>query len=250
VGAEMPASFGSEALKAQAVTARTYTLKRLYAPAKHPRGAQMCDDIRCCQAYIDPQKYRQEFGNSWYEARFVPVRRAVVATRSQIMLYKNQLIDTPYFSTCGGKTASASEVWGREVPYLQSVPCSYCQNSKRYNNQITISLKQVNQVLKEPEHKHFQLRSKVVTASGRLRSAVVNGRPISGTKLRQLFGLPSTQITAVNQQGNQVTFECRGYGHGVGLCQYGAAGMGQENYKYQQILQHYYQGIKVVKLNY
>jgi len=250
VGAEMPASFGAAALQSQAVTARTYTLKRLYVAPKHPKKAQMCDDIRCCQAYLNPEEYEQEYGKNLYNQRFVPVSKAVAATRGQVMLYQEQLIDTPYFSTCGGKTASAKEVWGREVPYLQSVKCNYCKSSKRYQSTTSKSLSQINKLLKQPAHKTFRFKPQAVTASGRLDSALVDGRSISGSELRRLFDLPSTQITKAQQQGNQVVFESRGYGHGVGLCQYGAAGMGQKGYGYQEILQHYYQDIKVIRLGY
>ncbi|MGE5381022.1 MAG: stage II sporulation protein D [Methylocystaceae bacterium] len=250
VGAEMPASFGNEALKAQAVTARTYTLKRLYGAAKHPRGAAMCDDITCCQAYIDPQAYKKQFGTSLYSRRFVPVSQAVKSTRGQVILYHQQLIDTPYFSTCGGYTASAAEVWGKEIPYLQSVPCRFCRNSKRFNNEFKFNLAFVNQRLKLPSRQKFKFKAQAMTTSGRLSTAKVDGKEVSGQELRRLFDLSSTQVIMARQTGNQVIFKCRGYGHGVGMCQYGAGGMGSEGYSYQQILQHYYQNVQVIKLTY
>lgn len=250
VGAEMPASFGSEALKAQAVTARTYTLRRLYGTAKHPRGASMCDNITCCQAYINPQSYKQQYGLNLYNQRFIPVSKAVAATRGQVILYRGELIDTPYFSTCGGHTASAAEVWGKEVPYLQSVPCHFCGQSKRFRNQFKFDLAFVNQQLKQSARKKFKFEPQTITASGRLNKAIVDGREISGQELRHLFNLSSTQVIAARQTGNRVIFECRGYGHGVGMCQYGAGGMGREGYSYRQILQYYYQNIKVVRLTY
>lgn len=250
VGAEMPASFGNEALMAQAVTARTYTLKKLYALSKHPHGAQMCDDIQCCQAYLNPQNYQRQFGKKLYQQRFVPVAQAVASTRGQVMLYHNELINTPYFSTCGGQTASSEEVWGQPIPYLKSVKCPYCRESKRFNNEIRLSLPQVNKVLKQAKNQKFKFTRKVVSTSGRLRWAVVDGKEIGGQQLRELFQLPSTQIISAKQTGMQVTFSCRGYGHGVGLCQYGAAGMGQRGYGYQEILLHYYPGTNLTRLKY
>jgi len=250
VGAEMPASFGIEALKSQAVAARTYTFKRLYTQPKHPDGAQMCDDIRCCQAYISPEKYKKQFGNGLYDNRFIPVSKAVADTQGEVITYQNKLVDTPYFSTCGGRTASAQEVWGKEVLYLHSVKCEYCKQSKRYDNENRISLTQLNQALQRPSASKVSYEPLAVTASGRLKVAKIGEQKVSGQELRRLFDLPSTRITRVKQQGKQVIFYSRGYGHGVGLCQYGAAGMGQKGYSYREIIKHYYQGVSITRLKY
>lgn len=246
VAAEMPASFEIDALKAQAICARTYAFHKLLEDKKYPGGANLSDDINSCQAYISKEEfYRRHPG---YKDLYKKVREVVEQTRGEIMIYDDEPIDALYHSTCGGRTESAINVWEKNIPYLRSVKCRYCKQSRHYEGVQVFSVQDfatslgVNNI--QPQ---IQVSEK--TPSGRVKKIKINDKELSGEQLRHILGLPSTWCSfKVNAQ--QVNIESRGYGHGLGLCQYGANGMALEGKTYNQILKHYYQGIKLSRLKY
>lgn len=250
VAAEMGSSFHIEALKAQAVAARTYTLMRMYQRPKHPKGAQLCDDFHCCQAYRDPQKYRQLYGSRVYHREFDPIIEAVKKTRGEVMVWQGKLIDPPYFSTCGGRTASAREVWGRDIPYLQSVPCDSCAGAEHFNNKKSFALKDINRRLGFKTNTPFVFKVLEMSDSQRVKRLAIDSRVYSAEEIRKLFDLTSTKNLYAVQKGDEVIFTNRGYGHGVGMCQNGANGLAKKGKNYQQILRYYYSGIRIIRLNY
>lgn len=243
VAAEMPASFESEALKAQAVAARSYTLRRLQAGHKYESDCDMSDDVNECQAYISREAFEERHGKKadlWGK-----IARAVEETRGEIMTYDGLPIDALYHSTCGGRTESAQEAWHNRVPYLQSVSCEYCKDSGHYAEQKNFSNADLIKAIGETG----QIQVVETTASGRAKVVKVNKRRISGEEFRSLLGLPSNWLSIkTNKTG--VTVNSRGYGHGIGLCQNGANGMAKAGFKYHNILKTYYQGIDFLKLNY
>lgn len=246
VAAEMPASFEMEALKAQAVCARTYAFRKLLENKRYPREANLSDDINSCQAFISQKEFNQR--HPGYKDLYKKVREAVRETRGEIMIYDNQPIDSLYHSTCGGQTEGAFSVGGTDVPYLQSVKCRYCKQSRHYESVQVFSVQDFAASL-GLNNSQPQVQVSENTSSGRIKKVKINDKELSGEKLRHILGLPSTWCDFKVNAG-QVKIESRGYGHGLGLCQYGANGMALEGKTYHQILKHYYKDIEFSQLKY
>ena len=242
VAAEMPASFEMEALKAQAVCARTYALKKLIDKHPYPSGADLSDDINCCQAFRDlssPQALSQ--------SALERVQTAVQATRGEILLYQSQPIDALYHSCCGGRTDNS---WGNApgLDYLKAVKCKYCKASPHYMETRQVD----NSTLAGLVGSHdIKLDIKILSSSpgGRANQLSINGKKIWASELRQKLNLPS-QWLSFHQDDQHTEITTRGYGHGLGMCQYGANGMAKCGKDYKQILNHYYQDIDLYKLPY
>ncbi len=240
LAAEMPASFQEEALKAQAVAARTYTLKRLRAfggaGCSRHAGADVCSDPAHCQDHmgLEARKalWKEDFPE--YEGR---LGSAVAATRHQYLTFGGALAEAVYHSTCGGHTASAEEVWGKAVPYLGGVPCEYCQISPRYRETRRLDLADLCGRLGVEG-----LRVRKTSPSGRAVEVGALGRVMSGNDLRAALGLPSTLVEGLL---GEVTLTTGGYGHGVGLCQWGAEGQARKGRGFREILYFYYPGTVV-----
>lgn len=235
--AEMPADFEPEALKAQAVAARTYTLKRHTAGDKHPGGA-VCTDSACCQAYIAEDTFTQNGGT---QEQLRKVKEAVAATAGQVMLYQGQLIEATYFSCSGGKTENALSVWGADIPYLQAVESPGEENAKRYMQTVRFTLEEFGRLLNQ-ETLHGDFIGQITyTAGGGVDLIQIGESTFTGVEIRKLLGLNSTAflITAV---GDSVTVTTKGFGHRVGMSQYGADAMAVSGSTYIEILQYYYQG--------
>ncbi|HOQ08583.1 MAG TPA: stage II sporulation protein D [Syntrophomonadaceae bacterium] len=244
VAAEMPASFELEALKAQAVCARTYALRKMIEGKDYPRGADLSDDITTCQAYVNAEEFAEL--HPWQnEQLWAKIQQAVDETRGEVILYDNQLIDALYHSTCGGQTESARELYGKEITYLQSVPCEYCRQSKYYLTEHHFTWQQVSRLAGKGQ----SIQVLAATSSGRIQKIKVNQKAMSGSEFRSAFGLPSTWCT-IGYYSQGITITSRGYGHGMGLCQYGAQGMALQGKNYRQILAHYYPKTQLYKLPY
>jgi stage II sporulation protein D len=250
VAAEMPSSFSAEALKAQALAARTYTLRRLYESPSYPGGSSLSDDYHTCQAYLNPDVYRKKQGRAAYRRKFTPVSQAVRLTRGQVLVWQGHLIDPVYHSCCGGMTASSQEVWGSKVAYLQSIPCPWCTRAEHYRSRVALHKSEILKKLGLPADKTCRVSIQSTTPSGRAASLTVNGRPIKPAQFRQALGLASTRIEDITADRGSLVINCRGYGHGVGLCQYGADGMARKGCTYLQIAENYYRGVQVVRLHY
>lgn len=248
VAAEMPASFGEEALKAQAVAARSYTLNKLLGGASFPLGADLSDDFNTCQAYIDRETFARLHPYQSTEL-WNKVAGAVRATRGEIMLYNNKPINAVYYSTCGGRTASAREAWGKEVPYLQSVECTFCRESKNYDTRQTFKYGEISSDLAKSIGQQPAVKILERAPSGRVKKISLNRQVYSGEEFRKMLKLPSTWIS-VEAHSEELIINSHGYGHGVGMCQYGANGMASAGYDYRQILHKYYQKIELYKINY
>lgn len=240
VAAEMPASFELEALKAQAVCARTYALRKLVEGRKYPLDADLSDDINSCQAYISPAEFKNR-NPRYYKPLLDKIEQACHSTRGLIMVYNDQPIDALYHSTCGGKTETAAEAWGLEVPYLHSVKCGYCTASKYYKTSLAVSADQL-QTLTAHNIGTLTLRVVERSSSGRVKKLEINQQPISAEKFRRSLNLPSTWWE-FNNEKDKLIITSHGYGHGVGLCQFGANGMAKEGNNYREILNKYYQHI-------
>ena len=250
VAAEMPASFELEALKAQTVAARTYALRKMtYGSANHP-DADVCTDHTCCQAYITPEDAQANWGENAqvYTAR---IQNAVSGTDGIVALYDGKPIDAVFFSSAAGQTVDAVEVWGNSVPYLTGVESPEGEEVPNYHTTVTLSAEEFKTAFLEA-HPDADLSGTpdswlgniTPNSAGGVESIVVGGITVSGTEMRTLFSLRSTSFTVTEQDG-QFTFSVTGYGHGVGMSQYGANAMAKEGSTYEEILKWYYTGISL-----
>lgn len=241
---EMPANFEPDALRAQAVAARTYTLKKCMEGSTHGKNT-ICTDHTCCQAYTDPSDYVASGGS---ENSLLRVKQAVEDTAGQVLVYDGELIMATYFSCAGGVTEDAVAVWGQEYPYLQSVPSPGEEDATYYTDSKTFTAEQFQKAL------GIRLEGKVekwfgeatYTDGGGVETLPICGIPYRGTTLRTLLGLRSTAFTVTVINGN-ITFQTRGSGHRVGMSQYGANAMAKTGKNYVEILTHYYTNTEIVQ---
>lgn len=241
---EMPAGFEMDALRAQAVAARTYTLKQCTDGRRHGLNT-ICTDHSCCQAYIDKTDYVVGGGSEEAVRR---VRQAIEDTNAEVLTYGGELIYATYFSCAGDATEPALAVWGEDVPYLQSVPSPGEENAVYYTDSKTFSAEEFQNAL------GVRLEGTVdswfgqvtYTAGGGVDTLSICGIPYRGTTLRTLLQLRSTDFTVTVQNG-QIRFRTKGYGHRVGLSQYGANAMAKMGKNYMEILTYYYTGAEIVQ---
>ena len=236
---EMPASFQEEALKAQSVVARTYTMKRKGENTKHPSGA-VCTDPGCCQAYCTPKDYLLSGHN---REQLEKVTQAVASTKDQVLTYEGTLIDATYFSCSGGRTEAAVAVWGSDVPYLQSVESPGEESARVYTQTVIFDREALCDALDitlegSPD---TWFTDATFTVGGGVETLRVGGTVYTGTQLRTLLCLASTVFTVEPAQ-DAVAITTKGYGHRVGMSQYGAQAMANAGSSYAQILSHYYPG--------
>ena len=237
VAAEVPPSFEAEAIKAQAIVARTYALSTL------SQGGALCDDYRHCQGYYDADTRHQRWGAD-YQRNEEKYASAVAETKGLAVTYEGNLAKTFFHSTCGGSTSSAKEVWGSEIPYLQSVACDWDKDAPRYEETVSFSKSEMAQRLSEADDAALPVFAGF-TPSGRVATLSYGGKTIKATDFRQCLALNSTNFS-LRESGDTVWITTKGYGHGVGLCQYGANGMAKEGKTAEENICHYYTDVKVV----
>ena len=252
VRGEMPATFEEEALKAQAAAERTYLYYRMASAPKdsHP-GADVCTDPGCCTAWLSEADAQSKWGDKFdqYEAK---VQQAVADTDGQVVLYDGAPIMAVFHSSSAGATAASGDVWAAELPYLVSVKSPESPDSvpNYYSvNTFTAESFRTAFLAAHPEAKLSGdtggwIRDVLLTDTGRVASATVGGVSVTGKELRSLYGLRSTAFT-VEASGDSVTFRVTGYGHGVGMSQYGANELAKEGKTWQEILQWYYTGVTI-----
>ena len=238
---EMPISFEKEALKAQTVAARTYTAKAM-AGGKH--GGKLCTDSTCCQAFCDAAAF----------ASFTPEERekaadAVRETDALVLTYDGALIEATFFSCSGGRTEDAVAVWGTDYPYLRSVESPGEEAAKYDTDSRLVSKRELETALEITLSDNAASWAGAVqlTSGGGVETIELGGKRFLGVYLRKALGLRSTAFT-VTPEGDALRFDTRGYGHRVGLSQYGANAMAADGADFREILRHYYPGTAL--LNY
>lgn len=255
VAGEMPANFELEALKAQAVAARSYSLSKVIRSGNggnpdHP-SAPVCDDTHC-QVYRSPDELKKLKSAEWMATGWPKIVEAVDSTKGQLLYYQGSLVEQPLFhSSSGGKTENSEDVFVSAIPYLRSVDSPYETAAPHQNEQATIPLTEFKQKIKKayPKKNPGTISSSTIkvqsrSTGGRVATMQVGNLTLKGREIRDIFGLRSADFT-VSVQGNNVLFITEGYGHGVGMSQYGANGMAQSGYSYIDILKHYYTGVEV-----
>ena len=249
VAAEMPASFEPEALKAQACAARTYTVRLQNGGGKH-ENADVCADSKCCQAYLSPGEAEEKWGERAGEYR-EKIARAVSGTDGLGVLYDGQPIEALFFSSAPGKTSDAVAVWGSGADYLKSVDSPEGEEVPNYRTTATLTVQEVKDLILaqypgadlsgEPGKWIADIRR---GESGAVASLRVGGESVTGNALRGALGLRSPAFT-VACDGESFTFSVTGYGHGVGMSQYGANEMARQGADCRTILEWYYSGATV-----
>ncbi|MCR4693340.1 MAG: stage II sporulation protein D [Firmicutes bacterium] len=254
VAAEMPASFEMEALKAQAVAARSYLVSRQNAyrisgtPEEH-KGADMCTDPTHCKAWISEEKRRESWGAE-SEKNWEKIKRAVDETKGEVITYNNEVISAVFHSTSSGKTENSKDVWGGDRPYLVSVESPGDVLSPKYKSEKEMSLDEFKKIAKDNiEGVDFEkglIGNIARSDAGGILTVEIGGVAVKGTVFRKIYDLRSTNVE-INIDGKKVRFDVTGFGHGVGMSQYGANYLAQQGKTYQEILKTYYTGVEITK---
>lgn len=249
VASEMPAEFEEEALKAQALTARTYIVNHLLNSKNDqvPQNADVSDTVNH-QVYKNKQELKMLWGND-YGWKMKKIKEAVEATKGEILTYNGKPINASFFSTSNGYTENAEEYWSNSVPYLKSVKSPWDADSPKFKGRKVIDVHEFQQKL----NIHLETSNDVGTITKRtsgkkVAEVSIAGKTFTGREIREKLGLQSTDFTW-ERKGDNIIISTKGYGHGVGMSQYGANGMAKEGKNYEDIVLHYYQGISISSAN-
>ncbi len=248
VCAEMNAVFCDEALKAQAVAARTYTLHKLAQnDTEGHKDAAICTDSTHCQAWTNIDLKVDDWGPNANE-NTQKIKNAVTSTADEVIMYNGEIINALFHSTSSGNTENAADVWGKEIPYLVSVKSEGEEASPRFTSSVRVTLEEFCQKAQENiENTNFdeELFSDIVRSdAGGIITMKIGKVEIRGTLLRSIYGLRSTNVEIIND-GKNITFNVKGNGHGIGMSQYGANHLAAVGYNYKDILTHYYSGVEI-----
>ena len=259
VAAEMPAAFHIEALKAQAIAARTYAISRSIkfenGHPDHP-SAPLCSKEHC-QAYLSLADLKTIHGDTWVEDYWGKIEEAVDSTAGLIIYYQGQIVEPLYHSTSGGMTEDAVHVFAVDSPYLKAVESPYEEASPRFRSIVNLTVDEFIDKIKSKypsvniNKENFYEKIKLVekTDSGRVKTLAIDDLIINGRDIRDLYGLDSTNFKIMYDKNLKlIEIETYGFGHGVGMSQWGANGMAKQGKSYQEILRHYYTGVELKRM--
>ena len=254
VSSEMPASFEKEALKAQAIVARTYTVSLIQSGGKH-ENADICDDSTCCQAWITKEDRQARWDEDKKDEYWAKIEDAVNSTKGKVIEYNGEVIKAFFHSNSGGKTENVSVVWGgANLPYLQSVETSGEDAYSQYASELEISKSDFEAKMKE-KYSDFAIdyndanciEVKEFTDGNRVKTIKIGNKELSGVEVRSILGLRSAHFT-YEINGDNIKFNVIGYGHGVGMSQTGADSLAKQGYSCEEIIKHYYTGVEIVDI--
>jgi len=237
VASEMPALFHLEALKAQSLAARTYVLKRI-------AENKIITDTNMHQIYKDETQLKSMWGSN-YNVYFNKIKNAVDSTKGEYISYNYYYIDALYHSTSNGKTEDPIYVWGGSFPYLKSVNSHWDLNASTYTRTVSRTFEEATKLLGFEFNGNTNIQVVSTTVSDRIDRINIGEHTYSGVDIRTLFGLRSSDFD-IEITNDKISFTTRGFGHGVGMSQYGANGMANEGYNYRQILNHYYPNTRIL----
>lgn len=245
---EMPASYPQEALKAQAVASYSYLLHRRASIQSHPESdfghsGDVCDNPAHCKAYLSPADASAKWGTEWLDASAPILTSAVEAVLGTAVLYEDAPANTVFHAISGGRTESAKDIWGAEIPYLISRESAWDRQAKDFETTASLSLEEFTQILGQED---CAIGAIAHTSGGSVQTIRLGGKTYTGQEIRALFGLRSTRFT-IEMQTDGVLFTVYGYGHQVGMSQYGASVLANEGYTYQEILAYYYPNTTLAK---
>ena len=253
VAAEMPVDYEMEALKAQATVARTYTLYQIENGKKHD-AADICDDSKCCQAWVSKEKRFEIWGEN-QEEKWKKIQEAVYSTAGEIITYNGSPIDAFFHSNSGGLTEIPINVWGgTDYPYLQVVETSGEDEYSQYYSEVQYSKSELEEKMKQsyPDFEINWAEENCIeileyTESSRIKTIKIGNKNISGVEARKIFELKSSKFTFEINDEN-VKFTVIGYGHGVGLSQTGSNTLAKEGKDYKEIINHFYANVEIVNI--
>ncbi|MBQ4109475.1 MAG: stage II sporulation protein D [Clostridia bacterium] len=250
--AEMPPSFNDEALKAQAVAARTYVINRMKNGDKSAHnGGDICTDSTHCQAYIKDSEATERFGAEWEKTYRAKIKNAVDSTKGEIITYENEPITAVFHSTAGGYTENSEDVWSGYLPYLRSVKSEGDELSPSFSSVCEVPVDGFKDVLRGLNPAvNFDTNPLIGNAlynqSGSIKSIILGGCSFKGTDIRSAFQLKSANFS-VSEKDNKIIFNVKGNGHGVGMSQYGANYKAAQGATYKDIINTYYKDVSLTK---
>ena len=241
---EMPVNFELEALKSQAVAARTYVLKKL--KDNYKKEYDILDTVDD-QVYISEDELKIKWEDKYLD-RINKIKQAVLDTKGEYLTYDGEIIEALFFSTSVGKTENSEEIFSKKLPYLRSVDSSWDEEvSPVFNDSFEFSLQEFYDRLNMSYSDEIKVEITKSTSTGRVKEVLINNNKFTGSKIYSLLDLRSTHFS-INQIGNNIIIKTKGYGHGVGLSQYGALAMAKKGYTYKEILSYYYLGTDLEKI--
>ena len=255
VSAEMPVTYDLEALKAQAIVARTYTIYKITTSRKHEK-ADICDKSSCCQAWISKENRFKRWDEYKRKENWNKIVKAVNETAGKIVIYDGKPINAFFHANSGGKTQEPFYVWGGTgYPYLQVVETSGEENYSQYKSEAKFTKKEFIEKIKK-EHKDFEIdfskknciQIKERDKSDRVMTVKLGNLNLSGVEIRTLLGLRSANFT-IEISKDEILFKVIGYGHGVGMSQTGADALAKQGKNYEQIIKHFYTGVEITQMN-
>lgn len=252
VSSEMPASYEKEALKAQAVVARTYTLYKMIQNKGKHKNADICDDSGCCQAWISKENRLSRWKEEKREEYWNRIVSSVNETQGKMITYEGKPINAFFHANSGGSTEAPINVWGGSgYPYLQSVQTSGEDAYSQYASKVTKTKKEFESIIKKA-HSNFKIdftkkdciKIKEYTEGNRVKTVQIGNLELSGVEIRNLFGLKSANFK-ITIEKEAIVFEVTGYGHGVGMSQTGADSLAKQGKNYEEIIYHFYTGVEI-----
>ena len=241
---EMPISFELEALKAQALAARSYVMKKM--AYNYKKEYDVVDTV-LNQVYLDDEYLKKAWGNNYTE-KINKMKTAVLETKGEYIAYDNQVIEAFFFSTSAGNTENSEDVFINSLPYLRSVESKWdSEVSPVFNDYEVFTKKQFYEKLNLNYNENLNIEIVSQTKNGLVQKIKINGSILTGNSVVAKLKLRSNYFT-ISEAGDNINISTRGYGHGVGMSQYGALGMAKEGYKYDEIIKHYYQGVEIKKI--
>lgn len=238
IACEMPASFETEALKANAVAARTYAMKKMKA-----NNVYDLENSTNNQCYINNEQMKEKWGKD-YQYYFNKIKDAVGSTKGEYITYNGEIISAFYFSTSNGFTENSENVFSEKLEYLRSTESSWDKNVSSYLRTTTFTVEEFTKLLNLKEDKIYNIEILSKFESGRINKIKINNKTFKGTEFRKLLSIRSTDFE-IKQKSDTVIITTRGYGHGVGLSQYGANEMAKLNYTYEDIIKYYYKNVEI-----
>lgn len=242
VAGEMPVEFELEALKAQAVAARSYVMIQMERNIK--KDYDVVDTVMN-QVYLDKDHLMTVWKNE-YTDNINKIKTAVLETRGEYISYNGKVAEALFFSTSPGKTENSEDVFANKIAYLRSVDSSWDEISPVYNSNTTYTLEEFYKLLNIDYNKELKIEVTSKTSTGRIKKIKINGKESTGSYVCSKLSLRSTYFEIIKED-SKIIIKNKGYGHGVGMSQYGAQGMAKEGYNYQDILKHYYTDIEIKK---
>jgi len=254
IAAEMPANFEVEALKAQAIVARTYTMHKVKQGSKH-ENADICDEASCCQAWISKEDRYAKWEDGTEEQNWLKIRNAVAETEGKVITYNGEYINAFFHANSGGTTENVINVWGGTgYPYLQAVETSGEETYTQYSSTAVLSRQDFISkiIVYHPDfvidfEKEDCIQILEHTEAGRVKTIKIGNLQLGGAEVRNIFGLKSANFTIIKDAEN-ITFNVIGSGHGVGMSQTGADSLAKQGKTCEEIIKHYYKGVEIEEI--